>query len=91
MKKAAPPPRVVIENVQPSVNDGRFPVKRTVGESVRVTADIFADGHDLLNAVLLHRRAAATEWTETPMELLGNDRWAGEFTVEAMEPYAYTV
>lgn len=33
-----PPPRVVIENVKPAVNDGRFPVKRVVGDSVEITA-----------------------------------------------------
>jgi len=91
MKNSAPPPRVVIENLRPAVNEGRFPIKRTVGESVKVTADVFADGHDLLDAVLLYRRAAVSEWSETPMEPLGNDRWAGEFTVQEMEPYLYTV
>jgi len=91
MKKAVPPPRVVIENVRPSINEGRFPIKRTVGESVSVTADLFADGHDLPEAVLLYRRAAAKEWTEVAMQPLGNDAWVGEFVVEAPEAYLYTV
>ena len=52
--------RVVIENVQPQVDCGRFPVKRTVGDRVSVTADIFTDGHDILYAVLRHRPAAQT-------------------------------
>jgi starch synthase (maltosyl-transferring) len=47
--------RVIIENVRPNVDGGRFPIKRTVGEAVTVTADIFADGHDLLVAVLRDR------------------------------------
>ncbi|MGH9522608.1 MAG: maltotransferase domain-containing protein, partial [Terriglobales bacterium] len=91
MKGAAPPPRVVIENVRPSVDEGSFPIKRTVGEKVRVTADIFADGHDLLGAVVSYRRASESEWSEIRMEPIGNDRWAGEFTVSAMEPHFYTV
>jgi len=90
MKKPAPP-RVVIENLRPSVDGGRFPVKRSVGESVTVTADIFADGHDMVEAVLLYRPAAAKEWAETRMKPLGNDRWSGEFTVDSMERYEYTV
>ncbi len=47
--------RVVIEEIQPDIDGGRFPIKRTVGESVDVTATIFADGHDVLVAVLRDR------------------------------------
>ena len=91
MKKAAPPPRVVIENVRPSINDGRFPIKRTVGESVKVTADIFADGHDLLEAVVLYCSEPARQWKEVAMQPLGNDAWTAEFTVESLKPHYYTV
>ncbi len=38
--------RVVIEEVQPQVDCGRYPAKRTLGDTVTVTAAIFADGHD---------------------------------------------
>src|SRR5258705_11499250 len=47
--------RVVIEEIQPDIDGGRFPIKRTVGESVDVTATIFADGHDVIAAVLRDR------------------------------------
>ena len=83
--------RVVIENVQPEVDAGRYPVKRVIGEDVVVTADIFADGHDVVAAALLHRRAGASGWHETPMTPLGNDRWTAHFTVEALGRYEYTV
>jgi starch synthase (maltosyl-transferring) len=85
------PARVVIENLEPSVDDGRFAVKRAVGESVVVSADIFADGHDVLSAVLLYRSGVGSEWAEAPMRELGNDRWEGEFTVEHNGPYAFCV
>jgi len=49
-------PRVIVERVRPSIDGGRFPIKRTPGESVQVTADIFADGHDVVAAVLRDRR-----------------------------------
>ena len=62
--------RVVIENVQPQVDCGRFPIKRTIGDRVTVTADIFADGHDILYAVLRHGPEAQTDWDEVPMEAL---------------------
>src|SRR6516164_1751563 len=38
--------RVVIERISPEIDCGRFPVKRVIGETVVVEADIFADGHD---------------------------------------------
>ncbi|MCU0368790.1 MAG: DUF3416 domain-containing protein, partial [Cyclobacteriaceae bacterium] len=38
--------RVIIENVQALVDGGLYPAKRTVGERVVVTANIFGDGHD---------------------------------------------
>src|SRR5436190_1887686 len=50
--------RVVVEHVRPEIDGGRFPLKRTVGESVEVRADIFADGHDEIVAVLRDRRIA---------------------------------
>jgi starch synthase (maltosyl-transferring) len=83
--------RVVIENVQPEIDCGRFPIKRTVGDRVEVTADIFADGHDLLYAVLRHRPASRSDWQEVPMEPLVNDRWQAEFRVDAEGRHLYTL
>jgi len=83
--------RVVIENVQPQVDCGRFPIKRTMGDHVSVSADIFADGHDILYAVLRHRPAARPDWEEVPMEQRPNDRWQAEFTVPAEGRHLYTL
>jgi starch synthase (maltosyl-transferring) len=47
--------RVVLERLRPEIDAGRFPVKRTLGEEVSVTVDMFADGHDLLAGVLKYR------------------------------------
>ncbi len=83
--------RVAIENVQPQVDCGRFPIKRIIGDRVIVTADIFADGHDILYAVLRHKAAAQSSWEEVPMEALPNDRWQGEFAVRSQGRHLYTV
>ena len=64
--------RVVIEGVDPEIDAGRFPIKRCVGDSVRVRADIFADGHDQLGARLLYRRAEDSDWSEAAMRLIAN-------------------
>jgi starch synthase (maltosyl-transferring) len=81
----------VIDSVDPEIDAGRFPVKRTVGERVLVRADVHADGHDELRAVLLHRRHGMPGWTETEMVPLGNDRWQAAFSIEALEPHVYTI
>jgi starch synthase (maltosyl-transferring) len=83
--------KVVIESVRPEVDCGRFPIKRTIGERVEVTADIFADGHDVLYAVLRHRPASRPDWQEVPMEPLVNDRWQAAFRVNAEGRHIYTL
>lgn len=83
--------RVVIENVTPEVDGGRFPAKRTVGDTVRVEADIFTDGHDSIAAVLLFRSEDSALWTERPMQPLVNDRWTGDFPVTKIGRYRYTI
>jgi starch synthase (maltosyl-transferring) len=83
--------RVVIENVKPEIDCGRFAIKRVVGEKVVVTADIFGDGHDSISARLLYRRTGDNPWQDTPMIAIGNDRWTGEFVVESIGPYHYTL
>ena len=83
--------RVVIEGVSPEIDAGRFPVKRTVGESVTIEADIFTDGHDALAAVLLYRKEEDETWTEVPMSFLLNDRWSAQFQVDKIGKYHYTL
>ena len=84
--------RVVIEDVQPSVDEGRFPIKRTPEEIVTVEADVFTDGHDLVCAVLRYRRVAEDEdWQEVWMEPLVNDRYSASFVVEAIGLYEFEV
>src|SRR2546425_9121181 len=83
--------RVVIDHVKPEIDGGRFPIKRTLGERVVVEADIFTDGHEALSAVLLHRKKEVAEWSEAAMEPLPNDRWRGEFEVQQLGQYRYTL
>jgi starch synthase (maltosyl-transferring) len=83
--------RVVVENVYPELDGGRFPIKRVVGETVIVSADVHADGHDRIAAALLYRREGEESWDEAPMEPAGNDRWRAQFRVPSMGVYEYTV
>ncbi|MBV9835247.1 MAG: DUF3416 domain-containing protein, partial [Alphaproteobacteria bacterium] len=77
---AASSPRIVVENLSPSVAGGAFAATRIVGQPIVVEADVYTDGHDLLRAELLWRAADERAWREVPMALLGNDRWRASFT-----------
>jgi len=82
--------RVVIEGVRPEIDCGRFPIKRVVGETVVVEADIFTDGHDALAASLRSWKEGSS-WNEVPMKPLANDRWRGEFAAAETGRYRYTI
>ncbi len=83
--------RVVIEAIAPEVDGGRFPAKRTVGDRVRVEADMFVDGHDSIAGVVRYRPERSEEWSERPMAPIVNDRWFGEFTVTEPGRYRFTI
>lgn len=87
------PPTVVIENVSPLVDGGRYPIKRAIGEDLVVEADVFKDGHDIVSAVLKWRKKGETRWHETPMQPIpnGNDRWRSVCSLFANTTYEYTI
>jgi starch synthase (maltosyl-transferring) len=86
---------VVIENVEPCLDGGRYPIKRVIGQVLNVSADIFKEGHDQICANLKWRKIGDQEWNWTPMRPFENDRWEGvchfienalhEYTIEAWE------
>jgi len=82
---------VVIENLWPQIEGGKYPVKRVCGESVDVYADIFKEGHDVVSAVVKWRDAGAKGWNESPMSAVGNDRWKGSFSVGAVGFTEWTI
>ena len=86
-----PPPTILIRDVEPQVDCGRYPVKRVVGEDVVVSATIFRDGHDVLGAAVRYRPPGARRWRESALEPLGNDRWRGSFTVDVPGRWTFSV
>jgi starch synthase (maltosyl-transferring) len=84
-------PSVVIDNVQPLIDRGRYPIKRIMGEDLVVEADIFKDGHDVVAAVLKWRVVGKRAWRETPMSFVDNDRWRGVCTLYDQAIHEYTV
>jgi starch synthase (maltosyl-transferring) len=85
------PPRIQIEAVWPQIDGGRYPVKRSVGESVEVWATIFRDGHESLGASILYRPPGGVTWREEPLASAGNDRWTGSFAVDAPGRWEFTI
>src|SRR6185437_4529902 len=83
--------RVIVEDVQPQVGCGRYPAKRTLGDTVTVTAAIFADGHDHIAGRLLFRHENDRDWHSTPIKALVNDLWSATFTVDKLGTWTYTI
>ncbi|MDP9156938.1 MAG: DUF3416 domain-containing protein [Pseudomonadota bacterium] len=87
-------PRVMIESVEPSVDHGRFPAKRIVGEAAEITAAIFAEGHDKIAAAVQWRAADETDWHEAkmlPVIPLGNDLWTTSIPLDRLGRHEFTV
>jgi starch synthase (maltosyl-transferring) len=84
-------PTVVIENLEPLIDGGRYPIKRITGDALVVEADIFKDGHDLVSALLKWRKKGDVAWHETPMTPIGNDRWTATCVLFENTAYEYTI
>ena len=82
--------RIVIDGVRPSTPGG-YPAKAVVGEAVRVSADIFKDGHDILAARVRWRPSANDKWAIVPMRELGNDRWEAVIEPSTLGAHQLTV
>ncbi|MFM2268435.1 MAG: hypothetical protein RL757_1876 [Bacteroidota bacterium] len=71
--------RTIIENVRPQVEGGKYFIKRAVGETVEIRADIFGDGHDVLCAAVMVKADNAKKWDIYPMQARANDAWEARF------------
>ena len=85
------PPRVVIEDVWPQVDEGRTPIRRVAGDSVEVFADVFAEGTTAVRAAVRWRPSEEKSWHDASMAPMGNDRFHATFVVPSQGRYAYTV
>jgi starch synthase (maltosyl-transferring) len=83
--------RVVIEDVNPQIDAGRYPICRVVGDRLNVTAAIFADGKDELAARLLFRHAKDRRWSFAPVYATRNDLWSGTFTLDKLGGWRFTL
>ena len=91
---ASDPPerrRVIIDNVTPQVDGGRYAVKRVVGDAVKVEADVYAEGHDEIAVLLMYRAESEDKWRSAEMRPGYDARWYGDFAADAIGNYCFTV
>src|SRR5450631_2794484 len=75
--------RVIIEEITPQVDCGRYPAKRILGDTVTVTSAV--------SGRLLYRPASESDWRYTPLTPLTNDLWSATFTADQLGDWCYTV
>ena len=83
--------RVLIEDVKPQIENGRFYIKRVQGEAVTVSADIFADSHDKIRATVRYKHEDEENWSEIEMDKYPNDLWKATFNPTKIGFYEYQV
>jgi starch synthase (maltosyl-transferring) len=83
--------RVVIEEVRPQIECGRYAVKRVRGDVVTVTAAVFGDGHDHISGSLLYKCKSEKCWHSAPLAFVDNDLWSADFTVDQLGDWEYTI
>ncbi len=83
--------RIVIENVSPSVDGGRFAAKHIVDEIVQVSADVFMDTHNQLAVDLLWRANNNDLWEPIHMIAIGDDRWVARLPLQEIGIYEFII
>src|SRR5690606_18812609 len=85
-------PHIAIECVEPQLDGGRFAVKRVLGDSFEVGADIFKDGHDLIKAQVRYRSSEDADWRVAPLAYdYDSDRWSGGVPLDRIGLWRYTI
>ncbi|MGP3946683.1 alpha-1,4-glucan--maltose-1-phosphate maltosyltransferase [Streptomyces sp. 6N106] len=85
--------RIPILDIRPLIDCGRRPAKAVVDETFEVSATVFREGHDAVNANVVLRDPSGRSGPWTPMRELapGTDRWGAEVTPGAPGRWTYTV
>jgi starch synthase (maltosyl-transferring) len=85
--------RIPVLDVHPLVDCGRRPAKAVAGETFRVSATVFREGHDAVGANVVLRDPDGRSGPWTPMRELapGTDRWGADVTPDAEGRWTYAV
>jgi starch synthase (maltosyl-transferring) len=91
LAKTAGTRRVVIDHVTPSIDGGRNPFKRVIGDWIPFHANVFADSHDLLQVELRIRKIETSDWLIIPMNALGNDEFEATYRTDQIGLFEFEV
>ncbi len=85
-------PHLVVRGVSPAVDGGRYAVKRLVGDELRIGADIFTDGHDVLAARAIYHAPGERRPASLPLTYsFDDDRWYGTLRLDRAGEWRFTV
>jgi starch synthase (maltosyl-transferring) len=90
-KSGQTPSRILIQDVRPQEDCGRYPVKAIVGDGVRVTGTIIRDGHEVLGTTVRYKAPSATRWKEAPLHAVGNDLFEGSFQPDSCGTWSFRI
>jgi len=82
--------RIVIDDPRPRTPGGH-PGKGVIGEPLRISADIFRDGHDILAAKVQWRPVGDAKWRDVAMEPVVNDRWEALVEPSALGMHEFAI
>jgi starch synthase (maltosyl-transferring) len=82
--------RIVISSISPLVDNGRWPVRRSLGENVDVVAGLILDGHDRIAAELVYRPEGG-DAESIPMTLRYNDEYHASFAPRSLGRHHFQV
>src|SRR6476659_6962690 len=83
---------LLIECVTPELDAGRYPVKRIVGDTITVGADIMKEGHDLVSARIIYKGPGDSDWSDSPLTYdYESDRWTGTFVADRIGRWTFSV
>lgn len=83
--------RVIITGISPVVEGGRYPAKTVIDDDITVSADVFGDGHDQVNASVFIRNIQTGEVKELPMAFVINDYWEAAYTFNTTGIYEFWI
>ena len=83
--------RVLISNIHPLIDLGRYPVKRIVKEDLEVSVTLVADGHDIIHGGLNIKKPSQKKWNFIPLKATGNDEYKATFTPDQAGYFEYQI
>lgn len=83
--------RLVIQNVRPQLDNGQYYIKRVVNQWVKVSAEVLADGHDIMAACINYKHENDKKWQTVRANFHSDEYVEASFQVTQQGLYSYHV